>query len=128
MGRDLPQDLAVQVVDVLLQRDALEAHARDELGITDDTAANSAQAALASAASFTVGGLSPLLAVLLTPRLFAIWAIFAVAVATLMMLGAAGARTGGAPALTGVIRVVVFVTLAMSITAGVGHLFHAIVG
>ena len=128
VGRGLPRNLAVEVVDVLSRRDALEAHARDELGITDDTAANPSQAALASAASFMVGGLPPLLAVLLVPAAYVLWSIFGVAVATLMVLGAAGARTGGAPVLPGVIRVVIFGTIAMAVTAGVGHLFHATVG
>ena len=113
---------------MLSRRDALEAHARDELGITDDTAANPSQAAFASAASFTVGGLPPLVAVLLVPTAYVLWSIFAVAVAALMILGAAGVRAGGAPVLPGVIRVVVFGTIAMAVTAGVGHLFHATVG
>ena len=128
MGRGLPRELAANVVDVLSRRDALEAHARDELGITDDTAANPTQAALASAATFTLGGLPPLFAAILTPGAYVLWAIVAVAVATLIVLGAAGARTGGAPVLPGVIRVVFFGTLAMAVTAGVGHLFHATVG
>ena len=128
MGRGLPRPLATEVVKVLSNRDALEAHSRDELGITEDSAANPTQAALASAVSFTVGGAPPLIAVLLTPGNHVLWSIVAVAIVTLALLGAAGARTGGAPVVPGVLRVVVFGTLAMAVTAGVGHLFHATVG
>lgn len=127
-SRGLPRNLAEQVVEVLTKRDALEAHARDELGITEDSAANPTQAAIASAASFIVGGLPPLLAVLFAPTLDMLWAIVGVAIATLTVLGAAGAKTGGAPVLPGIVRVVVFGTLAMAVTAGVGHLFHTTVG
>ena len=127
VGRGLPRELATKVVDVLSRGDALAAHARDELGITDDSAANPTQAALASAASFTVGGAPPLLAVLFAPAGAVLWVIVAVAAATLAVLGAAGARTGGAPVIPGIVRVVIFGTLAMAMTAVVGHVFHATV-
>lgn len=126
--RGLDKALALQVVDALSAKDELEAHARDELGITETSTANPIQAALASAASFVTGGLPPILAVLLAPADLALWAIAAVALVMLAVLGAAGARAGGAPLLPGVARVVLWGTLAMAVTAGVGHLFHAPVG
>ena len=122
--RGLPCDLAEKVAVKLTEHDALDAHARDELGITERGAARPVQAAVASALSFTVGGLPPLAAVLLAPPALVLWVIFAAAIASLMVLGAAGARTGGAPMLPGVIRVTLWGTLAMAVTAGIGHLFH----
>ncbi|MDP9018651.1 MAG: VIT family protein [Candidatus Eremiobacteraeota bacterium] len=126
--RGLPKDMAADVVRVLSDRNALEAHTRDELGITDTSTANPVQAAMASAASFLAGGLPPLIVALICPPTIALWAIAAVAVFTLGILGAAGARAGGAPVLPGVGRVVLWGTLAMGVTAGVGHLFHTAVG
>jgi VIT1/CCC1 family predicted Fe2+/Mn2+ transporter len=122
--RGLPKELAISVVDVLSERDALEAHTRDELGITETSTANPVQAALASAASFLAGGLPPLLVSVAFPGTSVLWAIAAVAIVTLALLGAAGARAGGAPVLPGVARVVLWGTLAMAVTAAVGHLFH----
>lgn len=126
--RGVPKELALEVAEALSKKDVLEAHARDELGITDTSIANPVQAAMASAASFVVGGLPAIAAVLVAPQSFAIWAIALVAIVTLGMLGAAGARAGGAPVLPGVARVMVWGSLAMAVTAGVGHLFQAPVG
>jgi VIT1/CCC1 family predicted Fe2+/Mn2+ transporter len=122
--RGLSKPLASEVVAALSERDALEAHTRDELGITDTTAANPAQAAFTSAASFTVGGLPPLCVALFAPASAVLWGIALVAVATLAILGAAGARAGGAPVVPGVIRVVIWGSIAMAVTAAVGHIFH----
>lgn len=122
--RGLPCDLAKQVAVKLTDNDALDAHARDELGITERGAAKPVQAALASALSFIIGGIPPLAVVLLASPASAIWIIFAAAIVTLAILGAAGARTGGAPLLPGIIRVTLWGTLAMAVTAGIGHLFH----
>ena len=122
--RGLPKALAVEVAEHLSKKDVLEAHARDELGIHDASSAKPVQAALASAASFVIGGAPAILAVLCVPSPMAIWAIVGVAIVTLAALGAAGARAGGAPTLPGVIRVVLWGSLAMAVTAGVGHLFH----
>jgi len=126
--RGLPRPLALQVVEELSKKDVLQAHARDELGITDKSTANPVQAAMASAASFVVGGLPAIIAVVLVPASSAIWAIALVAIITLSVLGAAGAKAGGAPVLPGMARVVLWGSLAMTVTAGVGHLFHAPVG
>jgi VIT1/CCC1 family predicted Fe2+/Mn2+ transporter len=126
--RGLPKPLALEVVEALSKKDVLEAHARDELGITDISTANPVQAAMASAGSFILGGLPAIVAVLCVPASSAIWAIALVAIVTLSVLGAAGARAGGAPVLPGVVRVMLWGSLAMAVTAGVGHLFHAPVG
>lgn len=128
VARGLSDSLALDVVDALSARDALEAHTRDELGITDMSSANPVQAALASAASFTAGGLAPLLAALIVPATSVLLGIVAVAVVMLAFLGAAGARAGGAPLVPAIVRVVVWGSVAMAVTAGVGHLFHTAVG
>ena len=126
--RGLPKDLAVEVVKALTERDALEAHTRDELGITETSTANPLQAAIASAASFFVGGFAPLLTALLIPSGGTLLAIVTVAALTLGVLGAAGARAGGAPVLPAIVRVVLWGSIAMTVTAAVGRLFHATVG
>jgi VIT1/CCC1 family predicted Fe2+/Mn2+ transporter len=123
--RGLSKELAAQVADALSARDELAAHARDELGITDTSAAKPAQAALASAASFVTGGFAPLLAILLVPGAMALPTLIGVTIIALALLGAAGARAGGAPAGPGAVRVVVWGSLAMAITFGAGRLFHA---
>ena len=125
VGRGLPQSLAEQVADALSAHDELEAHARDELGITETAAAKPVQAALASAASFVAGGLAPLLTVLIAPHAIVLWVLVAVTVITLAILGAAGARAGGAPIVPAAVRVVVWGSLAMAITAAAGRLFGA---
>jgi VIT1/CCC1 family predicted Fe2+/Mn2+ transporter len=122
--RGLPCDLAETVAVKLTDHDALDAHARDELGITETGAAKPVQAAIASALSFTVGGMPPLAVVFFAPPGLALWLIFAAAIVTLMVLGAAGARTGGAPMIPGIVRVTVWGTVAMAVTAGIGRLFH----
>ncbi|MDB5712874.1 MAG: hypothetical protein JWO15_271 [Sphingomonadales bacterium] len=126
--RGLSKDLAKEVGIVLSEQDALGAHMRDELGITETSMAHPVQAALASAASFTAGGLPPLLAVLFVPAASVLWVITIVAIIALAGLGAAGARAGGAKVLPSVIRVVLWGTIAMGVTAAVGHMFHAAVG
>ncbi len=127
MDRGLPKPLASDVVEVLTAHDALAAHARDELGITETSKAKPVQAALASAASFTIGGLPPLMTVLLAPSALALWEIAVVAIVTLVALGTAGARAGGAPVMPAVVRVVIWGSIAMAVSAGVGRLFHAAV-
>lgn len=126
--RGLSKELALEVVEALTKKDAVEAHARDELGITETSTAKPIQAAMASAASFTIGGLPAIAAVLIASSSMAIWAIAAVAVVTLTILGAAGARAGGAPIVPGIVRVTLWGTMAMAVTAGVGHLFHTPIG
>ena len=115
--------LAKEVAAALMAKDALAAHARDELGITEVSTANPVQAALASAGSFVSGGIWPVVAVLLAPAAGVIYAVVAVALVVLAALGAAGAKTGGAKIAPAVIRVVFWGSLAMAVTAAVGHLF-----
>lgn len=107
--------------------DALGAHARDELGITDTGTARPVQAAIASAASFAIGAATPLIAVAAGPedRLGATVAI--ASLLCLAALGYAGAMAGGARRLRSVLRVLVWGALAMAITAGAGHLFGAVI-
>lgn len=122
VARGLTTELAIQVTDQLMARDALGAHARDELGITDALRARPLQAALASAASFSVGALIPLLAALLSDTLPV---ISLTSLLCLMLLGAAAARAGGASMVTGAVRVLLWGALAMGVTAAVGALLGA---
>jgi VIT1/CCC1 family predicted Fe2+/Mn2+ transporter len=121
--RGLPAALAKEVAAALMAKDALGAHARDELGITEVSTANPVQAALASAASFFAGGIWPVLTVLVAPPATLLYTVFGVALAVLAMLGAAGARAGGARLVPAMLRVVFWGAAAMAVTAGVGHLF-----
>ncbi len=127
VARGLEPELAQQVSAQLMKHDALGAHARDELGISETLSARPVQAALASAASFAVGAVLPLAVVALAPqRGLMAW----VAVASLLflaVLGAVAARVGGASALVGAWRVTFWGALAMAITAGVGTLFGTVV-
>jgi VIT1/CCC1 family predicted Fe2+/Mn2+ transporter len=118
--RGLEPALARQVADQLMAKDALGAHARDELGLSDETRARPVQAALASAASFTAGAALPLLAVLVSPAR-AVGPVVAVAsLASLVVLGAVGARAGGAPIAKGMLRVLLLGGLAMAVTTAIG--------
>jgi VIT1/CCC1 family predicted Fe2+/Mn2+ transporter len=121
--RGLEPTLADQVATQLMAHDALGAHARDELGISATLRARPVQAALASAASFTAGAALPLLVALVVPTGALIPGVAASSLVFLTALGAAAARTGGAPAVAGAWRVTFWGTLAMAITAGVGALF-----
>lgn len=123
--RGLTPTLAGQVAEELMAADALGAHARDELGISETNAARPVQAALASAASFSAGSLLPLLAVLLGPADGALPSIAIVSLLGLALLGWLGARLGGGPVLRSVSRVLVWGVLAMLATAGAGKLFGA---
>jgi VIT1/CCC1 family predicted Fe2+/Mn2+ transporter len=126
--RGLEPDLARTVARQLMANDALTAHARDELGLTDELAARPLQAAVASAATFAVGAGLPVLTVLLAPAVALVWSVAIVSLLCLVALGATAARTGGAPALVGAVRVAFWGALAMAVTAGVGRLFGATVG
>jgi VIT1/CCC1 family predicted Fe2+/Mn2+ transporter len=110
-----------------MAHDALSAHARDELGISDISTARPVQAALASAASFAVGAAMPLLTVLLSPRGWLIPGVVGSSILLLALLGAFGAYTGGAPMTKAALRVTFWGALAMALTAGVGALFGAVV-
>jgi VIT1/CCC1 family predicted Fe2+/Mn2+ transporter len=123
VGRGLEPALAKQVAEQLMAHDALEAHARDELGITETLKARPVQAALASAASFSAGAALPLLVTVISPDSLIITLVAAASLAGLAGLGALAARVGGAPILAGAIRVTFWGALAMAVTSGVGALF-----
>ena len=125
VDRGLDRALAEQVADALTKHDALAAHARDELSISELTPARPLQAALASAATFSVGAGLPLLAVVLSPATSIVWTVSAGALVFLAVLGVLGARAGGAAVGKSVTRVVFWGALAMAVTAGVGLLFGA---
>jgi vacuolar iron transporter family protein len=120
--RGLEPALAQQVAEQLSAKDALGAHARDELGITAELAANPIQAALSSAASFTAGAGLPLLVVLIHSGPKLVFLVSGASLFFLALLGGLAARAGGASVVTGAIRVTFWSALAMSITAGVGAL------
>lgn len=126
VARGLKRDLALQVADQLMARDALAAHARDELGIDDLTRARPIQAALASAASFTAGALPPTLLAAWWPAKDLPLAIVLVTLALLLGLGGAAAHLGGASLVRGAWRVAFWGAVAMACTAGVGRLFGAV--
>jgi VIT1/CCC1 family predicted Fe2+/Mn2+ transporter len=128
VGRGVSRETAVEVARQLTAHDALGAHARDELGITEVSSANPIQAALTSAATFTVGAALPLIAAWLAPGPANAIVVTIVSLIVLAILGALGARTGGAPVLRGTLRVLVWGALAMAFTAAVGALFGTVVG
>ncbi len=121
--RGLDKTLAMQVATQLTAHDALGAHARDELGISESLTARPAQAAFASALSFTVGAALPILVALLVPGPRMMLAVSLSSLFFLGLLGAMSARAGGAPMLLAARRVTFWGALAMTITAGVGSLF-----
>jgi VIT1/CCC1 family predicted Fe2+/Mn2+ transporter len=127
MGRGLSPELAKQVAKELMEHDALGAHARDELGITDLSIARPLQAAGASAASFASGALLPLTVAALAPVHAVLVAVPAAALVALASLGAIAARAGGAPLGVAAARVAVWGALAMAATAAIGELFGTIV-
>ncbi len=123
MGRGLEADLAQQVAVALMAHDALAAHARDELGLSEVSAARPLQAAWASAASFAVGALLPIVALVFTPHDSLIASISASSLVFLAGLGALSAKVGGAPMARGAWRVTFWGALAMLVTSGAGALF-----
>jgi VIT1/CCC1 family predicted Fe2+/Mn2+ transporter len=127
VSRGLDPALARQVTDQLMAHDALGAHARDELGISETLRARPMQAALASAASFAVGAALPLLVALVTPAARLIPLVSGTSLLFLALLGGVAARVGGAGVWKGAIRVTFWGALAMAITAGVGSLFGTVV-
>ena len=126
--RGLNPELARVVARALMAKDALAAHARDELGLSEELAARPLQAGLASAATFAVGAGVPVLTILLSPTSRLIMAVSMVSVLCLAALGALAARVGGAPVMVGAARVVFWGVLAMAATAGIGKLFGTTVG
>ncbi len=123
VGRGLDAELADKVAEQLMANDALGAHARDEIGISDIVSANPLQAAWASSLSFTIGVVPPLFAIWLTPSPWLVPVVFVVCLIFLGVLGALGAWTGGANIRKGTQRVFIWGALAMLVTAGVGALF-----
>lgn len=127
VARGLEPALAKQVADQLMVHDALGAHARDELGISETFRARPIQAALTSAASFAVGAAMPLLVTVVAPASGLIPLVSGTSLAFLALLGGLAARAGGAGIAIGAIRVTFWGALAMALTAGVGALFGTIV-
>ena len=127
VGRGLDHPLAKQVAEKLMAHDALSAHARDELGISETTRARPLQAAGASACSFSIGALLPLAVAMLVPETLLIESIAGAALLSLAFLGGLAAKIGGAKILPGIIRVTFWSALAMGVTATVGTLFGTIV-
>ena len=120
--RGLDRGLAGEVSDQLMQHDALGAHARDELGISEVMTARPVQAALASAATFTVGAAMPMLTAVIVPSGAIVPLVAATSLVFLALLGGLAARAGGAPVVRASLRVTFWGALAMAITAGVGRL------
>ncbi len=127
VGRGLDQALAEQVAAQFMAHDALDAHARDELGISESLKAKPIQAALASAASFAAGASAPLLVTAIASPANVIPLVSAASLVCLAGMGALAARTGGAKLMVGAMRATFWGALAMGVTAGVGALFGTVV-
>lgn len=125
--RGLKPPLALQVAQQLMAKDALTAHARDELGISDITTARPVQAALTSAATFSVGAAMPLLMVVISPSRVLVPIVSAASLGFLALLGAIGARAGGANVLRATARITFWGALAMALTAGIGKVFGTVI-
>jgi len=121
--RGLDNDLAVKVAHQLMQHDALAAHARDEIGITEELSARPLQASFWSATAFSCGAAAPVITAALAPASSLLWLVPGLAIVLLGTLGAVAARTGGAPMLRGAARVCFWGACAMALTALVGKLF-----
>ncbi|MBN9016953.1 MAG: VIT family protein [Rhizobiales bacterium] len=126
-ARGLDPALAREVAIQLMAKDALGAHARDELGISEITTARPIQAALTSAATFSIGAAMPLAMALLAPKPYVVPAVSIASLAFLALLGAIGARAGGANVVKATVRVTFWGALAMAITAGIGAVFGTVV-
>ena len=126
VSRGLEPTLAKQVAEQLMNHDALGAHARDEIGISESVVARPIQAALSSASTFTIGAMLPLLVAWVTAGPQQVPAVVIASLVFLAMLGAIAARTGGAPVGVGVLRVTFWGAMAMAATAGIGRLFDVI--
>lgn len=122
-NRGLKKETAMQVALELTEKDVLAAHIRDELGINEISQANPIQAALASGASFTLGGILPLLVVLFAPVLSMEYWLYAATILFLIILGGMSAKTGGSSISKAIIRITVWGTIAMGLSALVGYIF-----
>lgn len=125
IDRGLEPELAREVAKQLMEHDALAAHARDELGITETSTAKPIQAAVFSAVSFSLGAALPLASAWLSPLTSVIWITAAASLVFLTILGAVAAHAGGASRVRGSMRVLFWGAIAMAVTAGVGKLFGA---
>ena len=125
--RGVDAALARQVAQQLMTKDALGAHARDELGISDITTARPVQAALTSAATFSVGAAMPLLMVVVAPAAVLVPVVSVASLAFLAVLGAIGAKAGGADIMRATARVTFWGALAMALTAGIGKIFGTVI-
>jgi VIT1/CCC1 family predicted Fe2+/Mn2+ transporter len=121
--RGLTKETALQVAKELTEKDALAAHVRDELGINEISQANPIQAALASGLSFTVGGLLPLLVTIFAPVHNMEYFLYGFTTLSLILLGGVSAKTGGSSIKKAIIRIVVWGTIAMGLSALVGYIF-----
>lgn len=121
--RGLKKETAMQVALELTEHDALAAHVRDELGITELSQANPLQAAMASGAAFTLGGVLPLLVALFFPIAKMEYALYGSAILFLVVLGIIASKTGGSKPLKSIARITIWGTLAMGLTALVGYFF-----
>lgn len=121
--RGLKKETAMQVALELTEKDALAAHIRDELGINEISQANPIQAALASGASFTIGGVLPLLVVLFAPIKGMEYWLYGSTILFLVLLGAMSAKTGGSSIAKAIIRITIWGTIAMGLSALVGYIF-----
>ncbi len=126
VGRGLEPELANEVAKQLMEHDALGAHARDELGISETLKARPVQAAMASASTFSVGAALPLATAALAPESWIMASVMGLSLCFLALLGALAARAGGAAAAPGAARVTFWGALAMAITAGIGRLFGVV--
>ncbi len=122
-SRGLDSNLAHQVAVALTEKDALGAHARDEIGVTEIAQAKPFEAAIASAIAFIIGGVVPILGLFIFPSFNLVYALMGLTIAGLVLLGIASARLGGAPVVPAVTRVVVWGTLAMIATSLIGRFF-----
>ena len=123
-NRGLKKETALLVAIELTEKDALAAHVRDELGINEISQAKPMQAAFASGAAFTVGGVLPLLVALFIPLSFMEYSLYVFSIAFLAILGAVAAKTGGSSIWKAIIRITFWGTIAMGLTAFVGYLFN----
>ena len=126
--RGLKKETALMVAKELTDHDALGAHVRDELGINDISQAKPIQAALASGASFTVGGLLPFFVTMFFPMTYMEYSLYILAIIFLVILGAVAAKTGGSSIFKAILRITFWGTIAMGLTALVGYLFGVNVG
>lgn len=127
IDRGLDRALALQVADQLMAKDALGTHARDELGISEATTARPVQAALASAGSFSIGAILPLVVVMISPLSAVVLTVSFTTLLFLAILGAIGAKVGGANIWRATVRVMFWGALALALTAGIGKLTGAVV-